>query len=98
MRDLSFDKQVHAGKLHAELVAAVGHESTGGKFIGVSTGPASPCIVHITDTATGGDETTIGNVVTAHDATPPATPIQTYANVFLVNKKKIADVGMAFSE
>jgi hypothetical protein len=66
MRDLPFQKTVHAGKLHAELAAAVG-----ATLIGVSTG-AVPCIVHVADDATPADETTITGVVAAHDPTPTA--------------------------
>jgi hypothetical protein len=98
MRNLTFNKVVLSQRLQSELVAALGHFDTGGKIMGVDTSPTVLCTVHVADSTTAGDETTIGNIVTAHDATPPATTNQDYTTAFLNNKKLIADIYRTFHD
>jgi hypothetical protein len=98
MRELFFDKVVQDQRLQSELVAVFGHKDTGGKIVGIDTGPVVKCTVRVTDATTEGDETTISNIVTAHDATPPETTNQDYVDAFQENKKLIADIYRTFHD
>jgi hypothetical protein len=88
MRNLVFEKVVNEQRLGAEIAAAVGHVLSGGKYGGMSSGE-HPCIIHIADDTSPAQETTIAGIVDAHVATPPSTPLLTYANAFLQNRALI---------
>jgi hypothetical protein len=98
MRELAYTKAVNTAKLDTELRAAVGYFQTGGKLISLSTYAGNGLIVRVEDSTSAGEETTIGNVVAAHDATPPATTNQDYVDAFLNNKKLIADIYRTFHD
>lgn len=97
MISLSFNKLVLAGKLDAEITAAIGHEPTG-KLIGISTLPGPACVVHLTDDTTVGEQDTVTTLVNAHDPTPPATPVTAYTQAFYSQRKKIFSAFYTYSE
>lgn len=100
MRDLFFSITFHPGKLTAELIAALGHVSTGGKIHGVSSNPSNPCIVHVEDNTSPAQESTIAGIVAAHNPAPPPTPIRAWAEfhrdnlLALVRAAKALDDGI----